>query len=92
MIIDLNFNLKDLDGTEIQDTNAGKILARQLSGSSKGDALKFWDWAQKLYKGEKLDLDPSDLQTLKSFVQENEQITNILEAQILLVLLDTKKK
>jgi hypothetical protein len=92
MIINLNFNLKDLDGTEIQDTNAGKILARQLSGSSKGDALKLWDWAQKLFKGDPLDLDPSDLQTLKGFVQENEQITNILEAQILLVLLDSKKK
>jgi len=59
------------------------MLAGALASSSKGDALKFWDWAKKLFKGEPLDLDKSDQETLKSFVKESESFTVLAKAQIL---------
>jgi len=86
MKIDLNFNLADLDGNAIENTNAGKLVAQTLVQQSKGDALKFWDWAVALNKGETLDLDSSDQETFKNFVKDSEAITIFAKAQILLKL------
>ena len=83
MKIDLNAPIIDLDGTEINDSNMGKIVAQMLITETKGDALKFWDWAQKLYKGEILDLDKSDQEVFKNFIKETEKIPVITKAQIL---------
>jgi hypothetical protein len=83
MKIDLNFNLADLDGNAIENANAGKLVAQTLVQQSKGDALKFWDWAVALNKGETLDLDSSDQETFKNFVKDSEAITIFAKAQIL---------
>ena len=86
MEITLNKDIIDLDGKAIPNSNMGKILANQLSQHKGGDALKLWDWAQKLYNGKKLDLDPSDLATLKNFVEHESGLPNITRAQILAIL------
>ena len=83
MKINLNSALLDLDGNEIADSNMGKILAQLLISETKGDALKFWDWAMKLHKGEILDLDKSDQEVFKNFVKETEKLPIITKAQIL---------
>jgi type IV secretory pathway protease TraF len=88
MKIDLNFDLLGLDGLSVLDLsgktiNAGKVIANSLVQQSKGDALKFWDWAVALNKGEVLDLDSSDQETFKNFVKDNEGLPIITKAQIL---------
>lgn len=83
MKIDFNFDLLSLDGKAIEGEKAGKLLARTLVGSNKGDALKFWEWAQKLYAGEPLEIDTSDTETLKNFVKESEVLTVLAKAQLL---------
>ena len=83
MKIDLNFNLTELDGKEISNANAGKLLANVLVQGTKGDALKFWDWAVSLNKGEVLDLDSSDQETFKNFVKDSEGLPILTKAQIL---------
>ncbi len=82
--IDLNKNLVDLEGKEIPNANAGKLVANLLAQDNKGDALKKFGIAQKLYNGDKLDLDASDTQMLKTFVEASEQMTVLAKAQILL--------
>ena len=86
MKIDLNKSLLDLDGKEIADLNMGKIVAQMIVQATKGDALKFWDWALKLNKGEVIDLDKSDQEVFKNLVKEHEQLPIITKAQILEVL------
>jgi hypothetical protein len=86
MKIDLNFNLLDLDGNIIENANAGKVVANSLVQQSKGDALKFWEWALSLNKGKSLELDSSDLETFTSFVKDNENFAIIAKAQILKAL------
>jgi len=81
--VDLNKSITDLDGNAIEGSNLGKLVAQMLVTSSKGDALKYMAWALKLHAGETLELDPSDLQTLKSFVESHEQLTILSKAQIL---------
>jgi hypothetical protein len=87
MKIDLNFDLIGLDSVVLLDQNgkrinAGKLIANSLVQQSKGDALKFWDWAVALNKGDVLDLDTSDQETFKNFVKDGE-LPIITKAQIL---------
>lgn len=86
MKIDLNKPVLELDGTEAPNTTMGKILAQLLVSETKGDALKLWDWAQKLYKGEIIDLDKSDQETLKSLLKDTDRLPVITKAQILEVI------
>ena len=85
MKIDFNFNLLDLDGKEIEGANAGKLLANQLVNQAKGDAVKFWELSLKLYKGEVVDLDSSDQNTIKQFIKDSESLPVLTKAQLLLV-------
>lgn len=83
--INLNFNFKSLSGEVKVDENetAGKLVANLLAAASKGDALKLFSWAQDLYAGKSLTLDPSDEKTLKEFITNSEQLTILAKAQIL---------
>lgn len=82
MKIDLNFDLLDLDGNSIKNSNVAKLVAGALAQQSKGDALKFWDWAVSLNKGEILDLDSSDQETFKNFIKDSD-FPVITKAQVL---------
>ena len=84
----LNFNkpIVALDGQIVsEEITLGKVLAAQLASANKGDALKLFTWAQKLYNGQSLDLDPSDEATLKEFIKSNDQLTVLAKAQLLQV-------
>ena len=83
MKLNFNFNLTDLDGKELEGANAGKLLANTLIQQTKGDAVKYWEWALALNKGDILDLDSSDQETLKTFVKDSEAITILAKAQVL---------
>lgn len=89
-MLDFSKQLVGLDGNPVKDSNdngitLGHLLSGQLAQSNKGDALKLFTWAQKLYAGEQLDLDPSDESTLKEFIKNNEQLTVLAKAQLLSV-------
>ena len=83
MKLNFNFNLTDLDGKELEGANAGKLLANTLIQQTKGDAVKYWEWALSLNKGDIRDLDSSDQETLKSFIKDSETITILAKAQFL---------
>ena len=92
-MLDFNGTLKGLDGKEVLDEKSevitlGKMLANQLAFTGKGDALKLFNWAQKMYNGEALDLDKSDEGVLKEFIKNNEQLTILAKAQLLSVFKD----
>lgn len=92
-MLDFNQTLKGLDGQSVKDEKGseiklGHLLGNQLAFTNKGDALKLFSWAQKVYNGEALDLDKSDTQTLKDFITNNEQMTILAKAQLLDVFKD----
>ena len=86
--IDLNFPILDLEGKEVEKSNAGKIIANVLVNQSQGDALKFWGWALELNKKEPIELDESDFSTLKDFIKNSEALPIITKAQVLRVFND----
>ena len=83
MKLDFNFDLKGLDGEAIEGVNAGILLATNMAGSNKGNALKMWEWAVTLHKKEIIDLDTVDQGSLKSFIEDHDQFTNLAKAQLL---------
>jgi hypothetical protein len=92
-MLDFNKQLVGLDGVAVKDVDntpitLGKLLSGQLASANKGDALKLFTWAQKCYNGETLDLDASDLSTLKEFIKSNESLTVLAKAQLLSVFKD----
>lgn len=88
--VNLNVNLKGLDGVEIANSNAGKLVANLLAQDNKSEPLKKWEMAQKLYKGEELSLDTTDFNMLKTFIESSEQMTALSKGQILEILLAAK--
>lgn len=92
-MLDFNQNLLGLDGKPVKDSDGqelslGKLLANQIAFSGKGDALKLFSWAQKIYAGEPLELDKSDENTLKELIKNNEVLTIMAKAQLLSVFKD----
>lgn len=87
-MLDFNGKLLALDGKPVldetkQEITLGKMLANQIAFSGKGDALKLFGWAQKMYANEVLDLDATDTETLKSLIKDNDQMTILAKAQLL---------
>ncbi len=76
-----------LNGEELKEdgkpVSLGKILGNFLVSSTKGDALKYYDWACALYKGNTIQVDSSDFKKIRSFVEDHDQLTNLAKAQIL---------
>jgi hypothetical protein len=68
----------DLEGKTIEGSNTlGQILA---------NSLKFWGWATAMHKGEEVNLDLSDYDTLKNFIKGNKALTVLAKAQLLQTL------
>jgi hypothetical protein len=94
MIYDFNVDLKDLSGAAIMEDKKpltiGKLLARSLANQAKGDSLKLYGWAMKMYNCEKLNLDKSDIKVLTEFVESSEAITILAKGQIMELLTAAK--
>lgn len=84
MKIDLNFNLVGLSGKEIEPAqNAAQLVAHMISSLNKGNSIKLFDWALKLWNKETLELDEVDFQVLKGLIEEDQNLTILSKAQIL---------
>ncbi len=82
--INLNFDLKDLDGVNLQpESNAGKVLAGIMMSEVKGDAVKYFDWAMTLNQKKPIQVDDSDFIKLKELVLNREGIYLLARAQYL---------
>jgi hypothetical protein len=79
--INLNKDILGLDKTPIAPM--GKVLAEQLANAAKGDALKFFGWAQSFYDNKEVTLDKSDLKNLVEFINEHSTLTIAAKAQML---------
>lgn len=83
MELNLNITITDLEGNDIPESNLGKTIAQILAFARDGDALKLFDIAIKLQKGEILTLDSSDTTMLKERIKASDSLTNLVKAQAL---------
>lgn len=90
MKISLNYLIKDLDGKEINEANAGKLVAQLLSSLNEGDAVKYMAWALTFHSGNEVELDKSDFTKLKEVISSCKTLTNLVKAQLLESFIDFK--
>lgn len=94
--IDLNYTLKGVDGVSLpgkdEESHAGVILANALAQNSTDDPIKFFNWGLILYKKEPLILDKSDCDKLEKFVKEKWSTWNLVKAQVLESIHDSKSE
>jgi hypothetical protein len=85
MKLDLNFPIKGLDGIEIPNTNAGKIIADILAVKVEGiSAVKAIDAAIKLFNCKPAELDKEDLQRLKVVIEdERTNLANLVKVPVI---------
>jgi len=79
--IDLNFEIKNLDNVSIG--NASQIIAGLLMSETKGDAVKYFDWAIALNKKESITVDASDFLKLKTLITETEKMSILVRVPII---------
>lgn len=96
MKIDFNKPILQLDGTAFKeqdgsDVMLGKTLANALAMQSKGDILKYFGWAQKMYNGQAVEMDKSDVDILKGFIEEITSLPIITKAQALETIREAEK-
>lgn len=81
--LDLNKPLLNLEQKQIDDATIGRVLATNLANSNEGDPVKWMIWATLLYKGSPIEIDKSDFEKLRRFVENHRQLTNLAKAAIL---------
>lgn len=91
MILNFNIPLKTLDGKPIteneKEITLGMILSNVIAiSNSKTDAMKFFDWAQALYKKESLNLDRADADGLRKFILDSDNFNNLHKGQLIDVI------
>ena len=95
MKVDLKIPFTDLAKKPIVENGEtvmlGKVVANHLANSSKGEPVKLFGWAEKLYNGESLELDEADYDTLYNFVKDSEHLSNAIKAQALRALKKSEK-
>jgi hypothetical protein len=88
--VNLKWNIKDLDGTEIPNTEAGKFAAQMVASANEGNSIKLIDWALTLYKTATIELDSTELEVLKVIVEADKKHGVLVRGQIGKYLMNVK--
>lgn len=96
MKIDLNKPLKALNGEIIKNDKdepvmIGQTIAGVMVMQTKGDILKYFGWATQLYQGKAVEMDKSDINVLRGFIENSDNMTILLKAQALEIIEKAEK-
>lgn len=85
MELNLNFQCKSPSGEDFKgdESNMGKILANVIFQANKGNSIKLYDWALKLWNKEKIVVDATDYEVLKTFIDTSESMNILVKGQLL---------
>ena len=80
-----NFDIsfKGLDGKELPDSNMSNFLASRIAEATKGDAIKLYTIAVKLFNDKVLICDDTDKKVIEQMIKENANINILVKAQLL---------
>lgn len=96
MQFDFNLPMQNLAGETIKDDKGndltiGKVLSNTLASQTKGNAVKYFGWAQDLYNCKPLNLDKADKKELSDFIENSDQLTVLSKGQLLNIFENTKE-
>lgn len=82
-ILDFSGKLRDLDGKSVDGSEMSKMLANLFAQGQSKEPTKWHDWSLDLWTKGKLEVDSTDSEKVKSFILDNQSLTNIAKAQML---------
>ena len=96
MILDCKKVLKDLEGKDIiaeenKPFTFGEALANILIASEEGGKMKLYVLGTKIYQGNKVEVDESDLSLLKTVVKSSKAYSALISGQCELMLEEVKE-
>src|SRR5688500_6575732 len=89
--VNLSLPIKNLDGTDIENSSMAKLVAQMLASSNKGPAIKLLHMGINFFKDGEVTVDQSDFDLLRGLVDSNETITILAKGQILQKMDQDKK-
>ena len=89
-----NFQIQDLSGNPIEGEQgrAGKILGQMLSSQNKGDSVKLFDWALKIWNGKEIEIDNTDCDVLIGLIESTELLTVLAKVPLINYVKSVKEK
>jgi len=96
MKINFNVNVKSLKGGVVLEDGVpltlATLISNQLVVKSEGiEPLKAYEWAQKIYGGNELEIDSTDYDKLYLYIEKHEGLTNLAIAQLLIIMREAKE-
>lgn len=83
--ISLNALLKEVDGKEVPNTTLAKVLSKRLAyASDSGNPVKMYDWATQLWSKGVINVDRTDYDFIKDFVEKDKELLVFAKAQVML--------
>ncbi len=88
MKIDLNKPFLDLDDTEIKNDKGetqylNKLLANNFMAPGNDNVLKFFDWGIQLWKTGIIDVDRTDTEIIKKYIENLEGVSRLFKGRML---------
>jgi hypothetical protein len=72
---------------EGKEANLGKMLGNHINGmTGEGDSIKIRGWGIKMWSGEDIELDESDLEVLRGLIKKLPMATHLIRGQALVLL------
>jgi hypothetical protein len=90
MKLDLNKPIFNLLSEPIPNTHLGKFLGDEIAASNSQPVVKFFDWAVKLYRTGLIEIDNSDRELIKKFIEDSPRMTVLVKGQLLKEINDLK--
>jgi len=91
MKIDLDHDIKNLNGEILKDSNMAVIAANYMVARPDGNAIKILEIAQKLNKDKKIEVDTSDYNLIKEIFEKEGSMNILARGQILKQIMEAKK-
>ena len=87
-----NFKMPNLDGTTDNNPKASAILSQMLSSQNKGNSIKLYDWAMKIYREQPLEIDQTDSDVLYELINSTELLTVAAKVPLMNYIKSVKDK
>lgn len=81
--------MQDKEKIKMND-QLGNLLVGHVS-NSEASAVRYYEWALALKKGESIDLNTTDQKEFRTFIGEHKGLSNLVKAQISLHMDATEK-
>lgn len=92
MKLNFDFKMPSLDGSTEGNPKASTVLSQMLAAQNKGNSIKLYDWAIKVYNGKPLEIDQTDADVLYELINSTELLSVAAKVPLMNYIKSVKDK